>query len=247
MKKWIAFFLATLILLSVTACGSNEPEPTETLAPETSSAETTRLAVTGPVETVPPTTAPERVPPYTVDIHRPDFPIWDGPGYDYSLIVTVEEAGVYTIVEEEVDAEGNLWGQLKSGIGWIDLTLLEREEAEPPLLTGNFAEEMLVTEENCHYYGDDTTEETNRIALRVYDTVSDVVFYSMIFDVDLHKDQELLKLDTWEPGLPVVADISFPGDMTTYGIQFKDADGRTHIYTISVSGRNGSLILTREK
>ena len=143
MKRQFTLLLAALLLL-MTACGTTEPKPTET-APATTAAATVVTESTEPVETVPPTTAPERVPPYTVDIHRPDFPIWDGPGYDYFLIVTVEEAGVYTIVEEEVDAEGNLWGQLKSGIGWIDLTLLEREEAEPPLLTGNFAEEMLVT------------------------------------------------------------------------------------------------------
>lgn len=244
MKKWFAFFMA-ILLISMTACASGSPEtpdPTQKTAAESIPAET----VTEPAETEPPTTAPERVPPYTVDIYRPDFPIWDGPGYDYLLIVTVEESGVYTIVAEETDGEGNLWGQLKSGIGWIDLTLLAAEEAEQPLLSGNFAEEMLVTEENCYYYGE-TSEYTDRIAIRVYDTMSDVVFYSMVFTEDFEKDKELMKLESWDPALPFVADVSFPGDMSTYGIRFKDADDRTHEYRISVSGRNGSLIITEVK
>ena len=31
----------------------------------------------------------------------------------------VGEAGIYTILSEVWDADGNLWGEMKSGIGWV--------------------------------------------------------------------------------------------------------------------------------
>ncbi len=34
------------------------------------------------------------------------------------------ETGIYTIVAEEYDAAGNLWGKLKSGVGWVLLDIV---------------------------------------------------------------------------------------------------------------------------
>lgn len=39
-----------------------------------------------------------------------------GPGVDYDVVMTLENGGVYTIIEER-----NGWGKLKSGAGWISL------------------------------------------------------------------------------------------------------------------------------
>ena len=36
--------------------------------------------------------------------------------------------------------------------------------------------------------------------------------------------------------------LDFPGDMTTYGISFTDADGAARHYAVSISGKDGSLV-----
>ena len=46
--------------------------------------------------------------------------------------------------------------------------------------------------------------------------------------------------------MPLVAELAFPGDMTTYGIRFTDESGTAHTYTVYISGRNGALMLTEE-
>lgn len=60
--------------------------------------------------------------PYLVYVSDPNKPIYDGPGYGYDCVGTVKIAAQYTIVEEQYDYNGNLWGRLKSGAGWICLS-----------------------------------------------------------------------------------------------------------------------------
>ena len=61
--------------------------------------------------------------PYTVKVTIPDLIIRKGPGINYEKKGAVTGKGVFTIVEEK---DG--WGKLKSGIGWIPLTLVNPEE-----------------------------------------------------------------------------------------------------------------------
>lgn len=65
---------------------------------------------------------------YTVRITRGDFPIYSGPGYEYQQTATVQEAGIYTITAEYKHKDGELWGRLKSGVGWVNLTQVEEKE-----------------------------------------------------------------------------------------------------------------------
>lgn len=44
-----------------------------------------------------------------------------GPGTNYSIVGTISDGGIYTIVEER-----NGWGKLKSGAGWISLNYVKR-------------------------------------------------------------------------------------------------------------------------
>ncbi len=61
--------------------------------------------------------------PYLVRISDPEHPVFSEPGG--KQVATVKKAATYTIVEER-DMDGVLWGRLKSGAGWIELTGLER-------------------------------------------------------------------------------------------------------------------------
>ena len=58
--------------------------------------------------------------PYIIDLSG-DTPIYEEPRFDSAFVQYVELSGPYTIVEEAYDEEYNLWGKLKSGVGWVFL------------------------------------------------------------------------------------------------------------------------------
>ena len=56
--------------------------------------------------------------PKLVKVEIPNLKIWNGPGVSYGLTRGVTGKGIFTIVEEK---DG--WGKLKSGMGWIPMSL----------------------------------------------------------------------------------------------------------------------------
>lgn len=220
-----------------TTAPAEETEPETTAEPE----ETTFSAPTEEPTEEP--TEPEASVPYLETVKRPDQPIFDGPGYDYGYVGTVEVAGVYTIMEERRDYEGNLWGRLKSGLGWIDLTDSRAAEAMQIPVSAGFADDRLLKSGNYHECVADTSEYAVKIAFRAYETLTDVTFSSLQFDGEEYVVAEgLCSLPELTPDQPLVVWVSFPGDMSCYGLAFKDSDGVFHRYTVSISGRNGTIV-----
>lgn len=253
MKKTALCILSWLLICALLGCGINfathptTEAPAETTAPvEDPTVSTTEETV---VTTPPATeeTEPTNALPYLQKILRADQSIYDSPSYDGGFVGTVEAAGTYTIVEEATDDEGNLWGKLKSGLGWVDLTEIRSFEAAPKPLTANFADETLLQSGNYHYYIAQDAEFTVSIAFRATEQLTDVTLYAMVLNETMERDAELYTLDTLTPEKPFVADLEFPGDMSTYEIQFTDAGGKVVSYTLSISGRNGSLVLSEAK
>ncbi len=134
MKKLICAVLLLCLLLS--ACGNEPAAPAATPTPEPSPVSTpTPVPVQTPTPAATPSPTPESAPapspeatpapddfePYIFMVENPGEPVRSGPGYDYAMVGTVELATGYTIVEEQYDSEGLLWGRLKSGAGWIYL------------------------------------------------------------------------------------------------------------------------------
>ena len=221
--------------IAATEAPTTEPTATETTQPPTTEA------------TQAPTAAePEQGPPYLQKIPRPDQSIYDGPGYDYGFVGTVRVQGTYTIVEEATDYEGNLWGRLKSGIGWVDLTQIQSGHYESDLISANYAEEELLRGGAYHHYSAGQ-EYSIPITFRAYDVLRDVALFSYEFDDDgFRPGADFFSLPELTPEKPLVAELAFPGDMTTFGIRFRDGSGTTHTCQISISGRNGAVILTAE-
>ena len=58
--------------------------------------------------------------PYTFSVPDDSTIIYDSPSYNGEQVQNLP-LGTYTIVEEQYDDNGKLWGKLKSGIGWICL------------------------------------------------------------------------------------------------------------------------------
>lgn len=219
--------------------------PTTEATQEPTITETTQAPTTEATQ-APTAAEPEQGLPYLQKIPRPDQSIYDGPGYDYGFVGTVRVQGTYTIVEESTDYEGNLWGRLKSGIGWVDLTQIQSGHYESDLISANYAEEDLLRGGAYHHYSA-SQEYSIPITFRAYGVLRDVALFCYEFDDEGFKPgADLFSLPELTPEKPLVAELDFPGDMTTFGIRFRDESGISHTCQISISGRNGAVILTTE-
>ena len=179
--------------------------------------------------------------PYTEKIVRADQSIFDGPSYDANYVGVVEEAGVYTIVEERTDDEGNLWGKLKSGRGWVDLTDIRTFDWP---VSANFVDEKLIESGNYHFFTDDTHDYVVDVAFRAYEVLSFVKVYPLeLTDDGLVAGEAVLYLEELTPDKPLVVGLSFPGDMSQYAIEFTTEQGADTYFRVYISGRNGTLVL----
>ena len=81
-------------------------------------------------------------------------------------------------------------------------------------------------------------------------TITDFNFLSLtVTDVDengkMSFDKEILyTLDTMYENKPVEVTLTFYGDTPAYGISYKDASGATKNFTVTLSGEDGSVILS---
>lgn len=172
-------------------------------------------------------------------VYHADQPIFEGPSYDTNLLGVIEAAGNYAIPVTAMDDEGNRWGRLADGRGWIDLTHVEASKDDP--ITAGFAwDSLLENGEYVSFVGTDK-DYSNTIAFTAHKTLTDVSLYSMIMFCSMAIDRELYTLETLEPGKPLVATLMFPGDMSAYGIAFQ-CEGEEYFYIASLSGRNGTVV-----
>lgn len=272
MKRYVALLLAAVIIAGLlggcrteestpTEAATQTTEPSQTTAPATqptqptvTETQTTEPAPTQepqPAETAPPITAATEAPTssaYLESIKRATQSIFDGPGFDYNFAGSVEVAGTYTIVEEAWDNEGNLWGRLKSGAGWVNLTEIRSPETYKIPISVNYAGKKLLNSGNYQHCIADTSEYMVQIALYPDEPLTAVSLVSLQFTDSGYEVVEMF-FYTGEltPEQPLLADVAFPGDMTTYGIQFMDADGEVHQCYITQSGRNGTLVLYKSE
>lgn len=245
MKTIISLLLVFCLVTTLCACGRSLLLPIDTAATETVAASE---SATNPVALQPSTDAtelpelqlPEDV-SYLQKIKRPDQPIYSGPSYDDYQVGTVESAGTYTIVNEVTDEEGNLWGRLKSGAGWVDLTQIREENNSAPLITVSIPGKKLLESGQYHHFIDDDSAYMVQAALRIREEVTKVAIYDVVLDGDDEYLSELFTLESWDTDMPIVADVTFPGPGSLYEIHFTDSSGKRHRYTLSESGRNGEV------
>ena len=242
MKPTICILMILCLLL--TACTGAPAEttlPTETILPM----ETTAPAADNdmayddqdlPIADDPGKTA--ATPPITVRIDDPDTMLYAAPGFTNEVTALLGEAGAYTIVEEATDADGNVWGRLKSGKGWVCLT----SPALAPIYA-DYAEEDFNA---YHAYWCDETDYITAIGFTPAEKLTDVKFGLLDwFETESWQMAEVLyTMDELDPDRAFLAQVVFWGDMTTYGISFTDADGQARHYAVSISGKDGSLVCT---
>ena len=178
--------------------------------------------------------------PYILRVTRPDEPIFSGPSYDEFCVGTVKKAGAYTIVEEVDDGEGNLWGRLKSGAGWIDLN---HARLKLPVSAG-YAQDALQDGEDGHFYALEHSGDAVWILFRACEPLTDVSLVALdVADESLAVGETLYTLAEMTEEHPLLAGVVFYGDMTAYGLRFTDSTGTARCFAASISGRNGMLVL----
>ena len=253
--------IAALLCGSLSGCGEEtgtiipeEKKVTEQMypfGPNTDDPVTEPPAETVPQieQTLPPEAADKGTKcPYLRKVPFADQSIYGGPGYDFGFAGTVELAGTYTIVAEEWDQEGNLWGKLKSGAGWIDLTDVQYREDFPVPISANYADKRLLDSGNYEHYLSPDSEYAVKIAFRAGETLANVTFFSMEFvGENYEKGETLRRIGTMNPDKPFVAEVEFPGDMSMYGISFLDEVGAERCFLVYISGRNGALMLVEQE
>lgn len=182
--------------------------------------------------------------PYLQKVLRPDEMIFSGPSYDEFCVGTVREKGTYTIVEESDDGEGHLWGRLKSGAGWIDLTHVRSEEIAAWPVSAAFAEDC-PPGDVYHRFAAEESEYTVWLAFRAYEPLTGVqlVSLNMAAEEGFAIEDAICSLETLTPDAPLLAGVTFPGDMSAYGLLFTDGEGLPRLFAVSISGRNGMLLL----
>ena len=181
-------------------------------------------------------------PPYLLYLSRADVQVFDGAGYDFGYVTTITEPGAYTIVAEAQDAEGNSWGKLKSGLGWIDLDrALEPVETQPPV-TVSYADRALLGTGAYEEFAAEESEFTSYLLFTPLEPITDVTL-SLASYLGAEEMEPLSAWDSLEK--PLMAAVVFYGDMTTYVLSFTDGAGTAQQYAVSLSGRNGALVWTQ--
>ena len=172
-------------------------------------------------------------------------PIYKGPGYFFDSTESVVLDGTYTIVEEYLDDNNALWGRLKSGAGWVDLSDVRGEYDAVLTMTVQEPDPYFVGLGSYEMYLQEDSEYTVWITFDPSEVVKNVQFVSFrLSDMGMSVDQVLYTLPELEPGVPLLAGVVFYGDMTTYGLMCTDADGYQKCYTVYQSGYDGSLVVT---
>jgi len=197
-----------------------------------------------------PQASPEQIPaelPYLEQISDADQAIYSGPGYDYGYVTTVKLAGIYTIVEESCDDEGSLWGKLKSGAGWVNLTEIRTPQPQQPISV-NYADDVILPTQGYYEFSEEEFGGPVRMAITANEVLTDLSFSLTEFGENGYEIGETIyRLPVLLPEDALVANVSFWGDFTAYGISFTNAAGKVQHFRVHMSLRDGSLELAEFK
>lgn len=247
MKRFLLLLLVLALLISGCSGGQTPTQPDQTAPPTVQAApvpsEPLPVATNPVLETTvpePPVSEPAEVTEptvfshYTIRVDDPSRLIYKEPGFHCEVSGSFQEAGVFTIVEETYDRDGNLWGRLKSGIGWVCLT-------EPPMapIHADYASEHFVADYHWHC---GETEYVTDIGILASKRITDLEIALLGFEPVYSVEEVLYSLEELEADGTLKISVVFWGDMTTYGVSFTDSNGNRRAYALMISGMDGSLI-----
>lgn len=107
-----------------------------------------------------------------------------------------------------------------------------------PLITAAFAEEG---DQGDIFFSADESEYAVRLAFTAEEDVT-YQFCRLIWERETYETDFIFTENTLKAGQTFVAQVDFPGDMTTYGIHVTDQNGSAQYYAVYISGKDGSLV-----
>lgn len=131
----------------------------------------------------------------------------------------------------------------------IELTPFETVVEKEAKVIADYSENISDYSDYITYTVDDS-EYSTKILFMAEGVITDFRLLSLLVnDVDdngnMTFDTELLyELDTLEEDKPLEVTLTFYGDLPSYGISYKDAAGITKNFTVTLSGEDGSVILS---
>lgn len=249
MKRLILLLILAMMLTGCNHSSPTEPPETDPVvqirptdpAPSTEPSTLPATESTAPTETEEATVPTESsepaetiFPSYTVTVSDPEKFYHEGPGFRYPVAGMFGELGIFTIVEECRDSDGNLWGRLKSGAGWVCLT----DPAKVPVAV-DYAPEHFQYDHSWHC---GETEFVTDIAILPTEEITHVKV-TMLNAIENYRTEEVLwEIEALDGQEAVMVSVVYWGDMTTYGLSFYDANGIQRFYAMYISGKDGSLI-----
>ena len=247
MRRILLITIAILLAFACFGCTlvQQEKQPAPTVPTEIDTPEPT-VAPTEPTTaaptTEPPTTAPPATePPSPKNLQQVKWVgtyIFGEPSYDGQVVQPLP-VGTYTIVSERKDAEGNLWGKLKSGLGWIDLTAVRKFNA--PVAVAE-ASKALLNSGRYTEHVDATGEYAIPVAIQACEKLTDISIYRCAFgDVEMVPSEKVTGYAQMNRGDVLVLWVEFPGDFSAFEISFRDSHGNTCRYQFAGNGRNSTI------
>ena len=248
-KTLLSLSLALVLLL--TGCGkstgSSSGDTLPTAPATTPELTTPSVPEITPDPTVPSQSQPDETQPqegYIERIPLADQSIFSEPSYESIFVGVVGKATNYTIVEEATDSQGNLWGKLKSGAGWVDLTEIRSGVREKLPVTVNLADQAVIEDKNTIRFTQSQYDYLFVVAFRPNQTVTNFRLYNMdLGEEKLEFGELLFTADRLTPQTPLVADLYLPGDLSTCAIVYEDAEGVTRCFYVADSLWNGTITM----
>ena len=126
-------------------------------------------------------------------------------------------------------------------------TLQRIRQAFEPAVQAHWAEDVLVGLSDYHEVSVSTAEPLARVLLSCEYAVKDFkvlgIEASMSSSLSFFTE-ELYALDELSPDRPLLLNMTFYGLLPYYGVSYVDDSGETISYSINMSGKDGSVILT---
>ena len=127
-------------------------------------------------------------------------------------------------------------------------TLQRIRQAFEPAVQAHWAEDVLVGLSDYHEVSVSTAEPRARVLLSCEYAVKDFkvigVEASPMSGSLSYSTEELYALDELTPDRPLLLNMTFYGLLPYYGVSYVDDSGETISYSINMSGKDGSVILT---
>lgn len=259
MKKIFALMLVLVMLLSFAACekefdsddrerrykdieeNNERGETTEGTYPVESTTPT-EPSTTTTTEAIIETTAPKNDDSsYLLNVYHLFLPIYKYPRMDEGQVGSVYKVGVYTIVDEQRDSNGNRWGKLKSGAGWINLDEAQNVPIAAVTMDYGGLKNSCKVVDQCYIDGNikayvGVINGAKNLSIVQFDSCWEKPYISKTYKTvgDL-KDGEVVELT-----------IAFYGDVqnSNVGVVFTDDYGFEQWLFISQSGLDSSLYMT---